>query len=155
MCLPQEIKGQSAEVEFLSTEYQDVLENAEKCVRTCCCVRVLVAVAVSIAVLACGQLWRRVCALCDAFMCGWLCCAVLCCRYQKEMKTQPKALEMLFGLVTDLFVDKHKFKGHNVRAWVCFADSCRMLTGSIIRVTWMFTVGALCVLLPVSGLCVS
>lgn len=40
-------------------------------------------------------------------------------RYQKEMKTQPKALEMLFGLVTDLFVDRHKFKGHSVRVvWI-------------------------------------
>jgi hypothetical protein len=46
-------------------------------------------------------------------------CFVSGCRYQKEMKTQPKALEMLFGLVTDLFVDRHKFKGHSVRAVCC------------------------------------
>lgn len=36
-------------------------------------------------------------------------------KFQREFKNRPRALEMLYGLVTDLFVDKHKFKGHNVR----------------------------------------
>lgn len=48
-----------------------------------------------------------------------MCVDVCACRYQREMKTQPKALEMLFGLVTDLFVDKHKFKGHSVSINTC------------------------------------
>jgi Bardet-Biedl syndrome 7 protein len=33
----------------------------------------------------------------------------------KELETQPRAVEYLSGIITDLFVDKHKFKGHNVR----------------------------------------
>ena len=44
-------------------------------------------------------------------------------RYQKEFKNQPRALEMLFGLVTDLFVDRQKFKGHDVRKH-CVAHLC-------------------------------
>lgn len=34
---------------------------------------------------------------------------------QKEFKERPRALEYLSGIVTDLFVDKHKFRGHNVK----------------------------------------
>merc|ERR1712028_111348 len=34
---------------------------------------------------------------------------------KKEFENQPRALEYLSGIVTDLYVDKHKFKGHNVK----------------------------------------
>jgi Bardet-Biedl syndrome 7 protein len=33
---------------------------------------------------------------------------------KKEFENQPRALEYLSGIVTDLYVDNHKFKGHNV-----------------------------------------
>uniref|UniRef100_A0A7S1C5K1 Bardet-Biedl syndrome 7 protein homolog n=1 Tax=Bicosoecida sp. CB-2014 TaxID=1486930 RepID=A0A7S1C5K1_9STRA len=36
-------------------------------------------------------------------------------KIQREFKNRPRALEMLYGLVTDLFVDRHKFKGHSVQ----------------------------------------
>ena len=36
-------------------------------------------------------------------------------KYKREHKHQPRALEMLFGLITDLYVDKCKFKGHDVQ----------------------------------------
>ena len=45
-------------------------------------------------------------------------------KFQREFKNRPRALEMLYGLVTDLFVDKHKFKGHNVRGTTHFAIDC-------------------------------
>ncbi|XP_019647281.1 PREDICTED: Bardet-Biedl syndrome 7 protein homolog [Branchiostoma belcheri] len=37
---------------------------------------------------------------------------------QAEYKRQPCALERLYGMITDLFIDKHKFKGVNVRTKV-------------------------------------
>lgn len=36
-------------------------------------------------------------------------------RFKREFQNQPRALEMLYGLVTDLFVDKHKFRGRDVQ----------------------------------------
>jgi len=36
-------------------------------------------------------------------------------RIQKEFKEQPTALHNLYGAVTDLFIDYHKFKGRDVR----------------------------------------
>ncbi|CAM9416746.1 unnamed protein product [Heterosigma akashiwo] len=32
-----------------------------------------------------------------------------------EFKDRPRALEFLSGIITDLFVDQHKFKGHDVK----------------------------------------
>eukprot|EP00112_Aurelia_sp_Birch-Aquarium-sp1_P006695 Seg1733.6 transcript_id=Seg1733.6/GoldUCD/mRNA.D3Y31 product="Bardet-Biedl syndrome 7 protein" protein_id=Seg1733.6/GoldUCD/D3Y31 len=34
---------------------------------------------------------------------------------QEEFKKQPCHLERLYGMITDLFIDKHKFKGQNVK----------------------------------------
>ena len=34
---------------------------------------------------------------------------------QKQFKQSPRALESLSGIVTDLFVDMHKFKGRDVK----------------------------------------
>ena len=34
---------------------------------------------------------------------------------QEEFKKQPCHLERLYGMVTDLYIDRHKFKGHNVK----------------------------------------
>lgn len=34
---------------------------------------------------------------------------------QEEFKKQPCHLERLYGMVTDLFIDRHKFKGQNVK----------------------------------------
>jgi Bardet-Biedl syndrome 7 protein len=31
------------------------------------------------------------------------------------MKLRPRALETLYGIVTDLYVDRHKFDGHRVK----------------------------------------
>lgn len=36
-------------------------------------------------------------------------------KIQREFKNRPRALEMLYGLITDLYVDKHKFKGRSVQ----------------------------------------
>lgn len=36
-------------------------------------------------------------------------------KIKREFKNRPRALEMLYGLVTDAFVDRHKFKGHSVQ----------------------------------------
>ena len=33
---------------------------------------------------------------------------------QRELKEQPGRLQFLYGIITDLFVDDHKFKGQNV-----------------------------------------
>ncbi len=93
---PQEVKLQGQDSSFLSAEYRDVLENSEKydMLRTLLYTHSRVVVTAPLRLLS--LLLRR-------------------SRYQKEFKNQPRALEMLFGLVTDLFVDKHKFKGHNVQ----------------------------------------
>jgi len=37
---------------------------------------------------------------------------------QRELKEQPGRLQFLYSIVTDLFVDNHKFKGQNVTAQV-------------------------------------
>ena len=37
-------------------------------------------------------------------------------RIKRELKEQPGRLQFLAGIVTDLFLDKHKFKGQNVAA---------------------------------------
>ena len=34
---------------------------------------------------------------------------------QDEFKKQPCHLERLYGMVTDLYIDRHKFKGQNVK----------------------------------------
>lgn len=34
---------------------------------------------------------------------------------QKEFKKQPCHLERLYGMITDLYIDRHKFKGQNVK----------------------------------------
>ena len=46
---------------------------------------------------------------------------------RKDFENQPRALEHLSGIVTDLYVDNHKFKGHNVRA-VLHARACACLS---------------------------
>lgn len=35
-------------------------------------------------------------------------------RYQRELKSRPRLLEMLYGIATDAFVDFHKFQGRDV-----------------------------------------
>eukprot|EP00180_Rhodochaete_pulchella_P003582 Plantae.Rhodophyta-Rhodochaete_pulchella.ctg6243.p1 GENE.Plantae.Rhodophyta-Rhodochaete_pulchella.ctg6243~~Plantae.Rhodophyta-Rhodochaete_pulchella.ctg6243.p1 ORF type:complete len:202 (-),score=40.57 Plantae.Rhodophyta-Rhodochaete_pulchella.ctg6243:47-574(-) len=35
-------------------------------------------------------------------------------KIRREFKNRPGALAMLYGLVSDMYQDKHKFKGHNV-----------------------------------------
>ena len=37
-------------------------------------------------------------------------------RIEKEFKDRPRALQTLFGIVTDLYVDMHKFQGHDVKS---------------------------------------
>jgi len=37
---------------------------------------------------------------------------------QEEYKKQPAHLERLYGMITDLFIDKFKFKGTNVKTKV-------------------------------------
>lgn len=37
---------------------------------------------------------------------------------QSEYKRQPCHLERLYGMITDLYIDKFKFKGHNVKGKV-------------------------------------
>lgn len=39
-------------------------------------------------------------------------------RIQKEFKERPRALEYVGGIITDLFVDWHKLKGHDVRQFI-------------------------------------
>ena len=34
---------------------------------------------------------------------------------QQEFKKQPCHLERLYGMITDLYIDRHKFKGQNVK----------------------------------------
>ena len=34
---------------------------------------------------------------------------------QNEFKKQPCHLERLYGMITDLYIDRHKFKGQNVK----------------------------------------
>ena len=36
----------------------------------------------------------------------------------QEFKRQPAKLERIYGMVTDLFIDQHKFKGQNVKSKV-------------------------------------
>ena len=36
-------------------------------------------------------------------------------KFKREFQNQPRALEMLYGLVTDLYVDKEKFRGRDVQ----------------------------------------
>ena len=37
---------------------------------------------------------------------------------QAQFKRQPAQLERLYGMITDLFIDQHKFKGQNVKSRV-------------------------------------
>ena len=61
-----EVKAQEGgNVEFLSNEYRDVLQNADK--------------------------------------------------IQREFKGQPEALNTLFGIITDQYVDMHKFRGRDAK----------------------------------------
>ena len=94
----QEVKLQGQDTSFLSAEYRDVLENAERYVD---------------GLVSCGVIMGCLCN--HGRHCMRPCVFVRLCRYQKEYKNQPRALEMLYGLVTDLFVDRQKFKGHDVR----------------------------------------
>lgn len=34
---------------------------------------------------------------------------------EAQFKRQPARLERLYGMVTDLYIDHNKFKGHNVK----------------------------------------
>ena len=45
-------------------------------------------------------------------------------RYQKEYKQSPMALHNLYGAVTDLYIDYHKFKGRDVRSKVGAISQC-------------------------------
>ena len=39
-------------------------------------------------------------------------------KIQEEFKQQPRQLDYLYGIMKDLFIDWHKFKGSNVKSKV-------------------------------------
>ena len=47
---------------------------------------------------------------------------------QNEYKRQPCHLERLYGMITDLYIDRHKFKGQNVKNKVSQLISCLLYT---------------------------
>ena len=47
-------------------------------------------------------------------------------RYEKEFKQSPTALHSLYGAVTDLYIDYHKFKGRDVRSKAGGIEQCLM-----------------------------
>lgn len=48
-------------------------------------------------------------------------------KFEREFKNQARALEMLYGLITDLYVDANKFKGHSAQHRI--PDLMRLLQG--------------------------